>query len=190
MSNKQQHLHEPLFNKSTIKAIVGIGNPGAKYYKTRHSIGLRIIDALADESSLIQWSSQENLVYAHVSLASFTDQSHMVYLIKSLTYMNESGKIMAFLQKKGIKPEEIVVAHDELEKPFGKVLMKFNGSPRGHNGLRSIINSIGKDFWRLCFGIGRPLDREEVSDYVLNSFSFAEEREIPALLSEAIKFFL
>ena len=100
--------------------------------------------------------------------------------------MNRSGEVISFLQKKGIKSDEILVIHDELEKPFGNLSIKFGGSAKGHNGLRSIISVVGQDFWRLRFGIGRPDNKENISEYVLSPFSTQEESEIPNLIDKAV----
>jgi PTH1 family peptidyl-tRNA hydrolase len=93
--------------------------------------------------------------------------------------------VLPWLTKKGIKSDQIVVVHDELEKPFGKNIVKFSGSAKGHNGLRSIIGLIGQDFWRLRFGVGRPQDATEIKDYVLLPFSQQEEAQLGVLLSQA-----
>ena len=106
------------------------------------------------------------------------------------TFMNSSQKVLPFLQKKGIRSEEILVIHDELEKAFGKVSIKFGGSARGHNGLRSIIGTIGKDFWRLQFGVGRPDRSEDVGNYVLMPFSQEEEECIGELIEKSVDLIL
>ena len=152
-----------------IKAIIGLGNPGKKYYHTRHSIGFRIVDELAQRNGA-SWQKKDNMELAEINI-----NGKKLFLIKPQTFMNDSGKVVPYLLKKGIKPENILVIHDELEMPVGKMKIKFGGSARGHNGLRSIMNVIGKDFHRLCFGISRPEKREEVADYVLQIFSENKE---------------
>ena len=163
-----------------IKAIIGLGNPGNKFFHTRHNIGFRILDAIAGRLH-VSWGSNDLMDYAET----FMGDTGKIILIKPKTFMNSSGKVIPFLTKKGIKPEEILVVHDELEKPFGNIGIKLGGSAKGHNGLRSIIGVIGKDFWRARFGIGRP-ENQDVSDYVLDRFSPKEEQEIPALIEELI----
>ena len=103
--------------------------------------------------------------------------------------MNSSGRVIPSLQKKGIKPEEILVVHDELEKKFGHVSTHFGGGAKGHNGLRSIIGVIGKEFWHIRFGIGRPENREDVGNFVLMPFTPQEEQEMPMLIEQAVGFF-
>lgn len=149
----------------TIKAIIGLGNPGPKYHSTRHNIGFLVLDALCDRYSG-SWQSRDNM-----ELASITINDHKILLIKPQTFMNASGAVIPYLLKQGIKAENILVVHDELEMPFGKLRIKNGGSARGHNGLRSIIERVGADFPRLSFGISRPEQREMVGDYVLQNFS-------------------
>ncbi len=148
-----------------LTTIIGLGNPGPRFEGTHHNVGFMIVDALATKYGGV-WQHKENM-----ALASITIGDKKIVLIKPLTFMNESGAIFPILQKKGIKGENIIVVHDELEKPFGSISFRQGGSHRGHNGLRSIIEVIGADFLRLRFGIGRPADKAEVSDYVLARFT-------------------
>jgi len=172
------------FDKNSIKAIIGLGNPGSKYRRNRHNIGFRVLDALAENLGA-SWQHGDKMEYASVHVAN-DSSSRTVYLIKPQTFMNSSGQVLPFLQKKGIKPEEILVVHDELEKPFGFVGASFSGSAKGHNGLRSIMGMIGQDFWRLKFGIGRPAEKSEVGDYVLTNFEQQEESQIDQFIEKAI----
>lgn len=165
---------------SLIKAIIGLGNPGKQFEKTRHNIGFRVLDILADEYNT-SFKQIKNMELAEVVI-----NDNKVLLIKPQTFMNNSGEIAPYLHKQGIKTEEILVVHDELELPFGTIKTKFEGSHKGHNGLRSIISHLGKNFWRLRFGISRPEDRNCVSDYVLSEFSKAEQKELDHLINEAI----
>ncbi|MFA5074682.1 MAG: aminoacyl-tRNA hydrolase [Candidatus Babeliales bacterium] len=167
------------FKKENIKAIVGLGNPGQKYYKNRHNIGFRIVDEIANRLNL-SWLKKDNLEYAKNSF----------YLIKPQTFMNNSGQALNFLLKKGISAEQILVVHDELEKKFGDVVLKFGGSAKGHNGLRSIINVIGTDFYRLNFGVGRPQDKDQVSNYVLSNFNSEEESQIEFFINKVVDLIL
>lgn len=172
------------YDKNIIKAVIGLGNPGSKYHKNRHNIGFRVLDALGKQFGL-SWQKGDKMEYsqAHVS----SDGSvRTVYLIKPLTFMNDSGLVLSFLQKKGIKPNEILVVHDELEKPFGFTGVSFSGSAKGHNGLRSIMGMIGQDFWRLKFGIGRPAEKADVPNYVLSNFGPQEEAMLDELIEKAL----
>ena len=105
-----------------------------------------------------------------MELCSITLNDHKLLLVKPMTYMNDSGKVLAYLAKQGIQQENILVVHDELELPFGVLKLKFDGSAKGHNGLKSIMALGGSNFLRLRFGIDRPADRNEVPDYVLSKF--------------------
>lgn len=164
---------EPVYENSKIRAIIGLGNPGSKYYRNRHNIGFRVVDAIA-QARLVDWQTSGNLMYATIQ----REDGGTLYLIKPQTFMNTSGQVMPWLTKKGIKPDQVLVVHDELEKKFNQVVLKFGGSHKGHNGLRSIIAAIGADFWRLRIGIDRPVDKADVPDYVLANFPPAEEAEI------------
>lgn len=161
-----------------IKAIIGLGNPGPNYYHTRHSIGFQVVDALADQYNGT-WQTKQNMEICSVAI-----ESKNILLVKPTTYMNASGKVMPALQKQGIKQENIIVIHDELELPFGILKFKFDGSAKGHNGLKSIIAHGGAHFLRLRFGVDRPEDRSQVSDYVLARFKEPQD-EIDVKIHEA-----
>lgn len=147
-----------------IKAIIGLGNPGKQYYRNRHNIGFCVVDILAERHGS-SWTTKDALETTTILMG-----DHKIILIKPQTFMNSSGKVIPWLLKQGIKPENILVAHDELELPFGKLKIKLGGSAKGHNGLRSIIEAIGPDFPRLACGIGRPAQKEMVPAYVLQDF--------------------
>ena len=162
-----------------IKAIIGLGNPGGQYVYTRHNIGFRIVDELVIRHDGI-WRKRDDMEFAEIQL-----KGSSILVIKPQTFMNLSGKVIPYLQKRGINIPEILVVHDELEKPFGVVVLKQGGSAKGHNGLKSIIAHGGTDFWRLRFGIGRPENKEEVPDYVLKGFKEPKEK-VNELIDQAI----
>ena len=164
-----------------IKAIIGLGNPGPKFTNTRHNIGFKILDKLAQEYDAT-WKQEKNFEKTEITL-----NEKNILLIKPQTFMNNSGDVIPFLQKKGIKPEEVLVIHDELEKPFGNISIRQGGSAKGHNGLKSIIEKCGQDFWRLRFGIGRPEHREDVPDYVLSNFDKNEQENIEIIIDKALE---
>lgn len=159
-----------------IKAIIGLGNPGPKFTNTRHNIGFLVLDKLAELN---------NLDFKEKSLANNTPAMITaldgIELIKPLTYMNDSGKVIPYLFKKGVTPEQIIVVHDEMEKKLGTVGARIGGSARGHNGLKSVINFGAGDCWRIRCGIDRPANKEDVPDYVLGNF---ENQEIIANLTD------
>lgn len=166
-------------DSKNIKAIIGLGNPGPKFHLTRHNIGFLVLDALAEKHN-VNFEKSNNLEKAEIQI-----NSKKIILIKPQTFMNNSGQIIPYLQKKGIKPEETIVVHDELELPFGKVKNVFSGGARGHNGLRSFIATWGADFNRLRVGIGRPENKEDVPDYVLSNFSEPKD-ELNSVIWKAI----
>lgn len=147
------------------RVIIGLGNPEPRFMRTRHNIGFQIIDALAETQGAV-WRMKQN---AEVTTIEY--DGARILLMKPQTYMNNSGQVVPALKKEGFKPEDMLVLHDELELPFGKLAFKFGGSAKGHNGLKSLIQAWGTDaFGRFRFGIGRPEQREQVPDYVLQSF--------------------
>ena len=167
--SKAQQLNNNNDTPLSLRAIIGLGNPGPKFYHHRHNIGFRIIDELAQRCHA-QWKERDIM-----QTASITINDQPIILIKPLTFMNDSGKVIPFLTKQGITADQILVIHDELELPFSRIKLKHSGSARGHNGLRSIIDAIGSDFYRLRFGIERPEKKELVPHYVLQNFSEPQE---------------
>lgn len=157
--------------KYPIKIIIGLGNPGPKYHYTRHNIGFLVVDALAEKHHA-SWQKKQNYETAEIEI-----NGEKIVLVKPQTFMNDSGKVIPSLLKQGLTANNLLVVHDELEKPFGKVEFKTGSSHRGHNGLRSIIAACGAEFHRLRCGIGRPENKEDVPDYVLSNFSKNENTE-------------
>jgi PTH1 family peptidyl-tRNA hydrolase len=150
-----------------IKLIVGLGNPGQQYQKTRHNAGFLFLDYLAGVSA---WSSEAKF---HGTVASSLVGGNKVILLKPQTFMNKSGlSVSSIARYFKIELEEILVAHDELDLSSGVVRLKKGGGHAGHNGLRDIIASLGgKDFYRLRLGIGRPNPGKNVADFVLSDLS-------------------
>ena len=155
-----------------IKLIVGLGNPGQQYEKTRHNAGFLFLDALAQELGCA-WSNQARFqgFFAEVIIA-----SSKVMLLKPDTFMNRSGQSVGKVARYyKLHPEEILVVHDELDFNPGVVKLKKDGGHAGHNGLRDIIAHLGsKEFYRLRVGIGRPPAGKVVADFVLSSPSKPE----------------
>jgi PTH1 family peptidyl-tRNA hydrolase len=159
----------------TIAVIIGLGNPGPKYHFTRHNIGFLFLDYLANSSGA-SWRSSGQALISTVRL-----NNKELLLIKPQTFMNSSGVVWSLIAKKGIRPEQVLVAHDELEKKFNTFQIRLGGSARGHNGLRSLIAAAGENFWRLRLGVDRPEDKNTVPEYVLTSFP-VEQKELLANL--------
>jgi len=149
-----------------IKLIVGLGNPGRQYEKTRHNAGFLFLDYLAAGNRL-KWSSSSPFQGEITDLSLGRDK---LILLKPMTFMNRSGQAVGSVQRYyRLAAEEILVVHDELDLAEGVVKMKRDGGHAGHNGLRDIIAHIGaRDFYRLRIGIGRPKGDGVVADYVLS----------------------
>jgi PTH1 family peptidyl-tRNA hydrolase len=162
-----------------IKIIIGLGNPGKQYHYNRHNIGFLILDALADKHNA-SWQKKGESEYADIEI-----NGEKIVLVKPQTFMNSSGKVIPAFLKQGIKAENLLVVHDELEKSFGNIQFRTGGSHRGHNGLRSIMEFCGPDFVRLRFGIGRPERKEEVAQYVLSNFS-EKNSDLEAMIDKSI----
>jgi PTH1 family peptidyl-tRNA hydrolase len=159
-----------------MKIIVGLGNPGKKYERTRHNAGFMAIDELAKGLRI-----ELSLEKCHALLGKGAIGAEKVVLAKPQTYMNDSGRSVAALLKDAYaSAADLIVLHDELDLAPGTVRVKTGGGHGGHNGLRSIIEYLGTaDFVRVRIGIGRPLPGMDTADYVLSPF-FAEEREAAA----------
>ncbi len=154
-----------------IQAVVGLGNPGAKYAATRHNIGARVVDELARRHAL-SWQSKFKGRWCRLMRHTGND----VVLLAPETFMNLSGQsVQPMCTFFRIAPPAVLVVHDELELPFGQLKLKVGGGHGGHNGLRSIGQQLGdRSFVRLRVGIGRP-QKGDVASWVLAPFG-AEER--------------
>lgn len=166
-----------------IKMLVGLGNPGERYAKTRHNAGFWLLDNLCRHEHG-QWR-QEKKFFAEYSKIFLAGQP--IHLLKPQTFMNASGQAVAALTNfYGIAADEILVVHDELDLPEGVAKLKYRGGHGGHNGLRDIIKALGsKDFYRLRIGIDHPGERSEVINYVLKAPSKSGREHIDAALSNA-----
>jgi len=153
-----------------LKLIVGLGNPGSQYQSTRHNAGEDFVESLAR-----RFSGQLNMDNKHYGkVGEILVNNKKVRLLIPTTFMNKSGQSVAALAHFfKIEPQEILVAHDELDMPPGVCKLKFAGGHGGHNGLRDIISRLGnsRDFYRLRIGIGHPGSAKLVSDYVLKKAS-------------------
>lgn len=149
-----------------IKLVVGLGNPGRQYEKTRHNAGFIFLDHLVDANGG-RWSSNSQF---QGDIANLEVAGHKLVLLKPMTFMNRSGSAVGkVLRYYKFQPDELLVVHDELDLPEGVVKLKRDGGHAGHNGLRDIIAHIdSRDFYRLRVGIGRPLSGINVADYVLS----------------------
>lgn len=158
--------------------IAGLGNPGSRYAANRHNIGFMAADAIARRHGLGPWRRRFQGETADGLLG-----NERVVLLKPLTYMNESGRSVGEAMRfYGLTPDDVVVLHDELDLPPGKVRIKTGGGHAGHNGLRSIHAHIGPDFHRVRLGIGHPGLKDLVHMYVLHDFAKADAAWLEVLL--------
>jgi PTH1 family peptidyl-tRNA hydrolase len=166
--------------------IAGLGNPGKQYENTRHNAGFWAIDAVAQKFRGEFAQTAFNAVYGSIN---FHGQVHL--LVKPQTFMNLSGEaISAFMLETDTPPEKLLVITDDINLPIGRIRLRASGSDGGHNGLKSIINHIGKSFWRLRIGVGQPVSNSDESphslvEHVLGSVS-EEEKNILTRICEEI----
>ncbi|WP_430973652.1 aminoacyl-tRNA hydrolase [Sunxiuqinia rutila] len=163
--------------------IVGLGNPGSEYAHTRHNIGFKILDALADASNIVFSDSR----YGYV--AEYKFKARTFILLKPTTYMNLSGKAVNYwLQKEKIPFENLLVLTDDLALPFGTLRLRGKGGDAGHNGLKSIQQVTGRsDYARLRFGIGDEFRPGQQVDYVLAEWTKQEGAELPEKIDTCIE---
>jgi PTH1 family peptidyl-tRNA hydrolase len=166
--------------------LVGLGNPGAQYERTRHNAGFWLLDVLARRFGA-EFRSERRF---SGDLATVRLEGRTVFLLKPTTFMNRSGQaVRALTHFHKLSPQQVLVVHDEIDLPPGTVRLKRDGGHGGHNGLRDIIANFGgdRDFYRLRIGVGRPAaGAAEVVDYVLNAPSAAERDAIDASIEAAL----
>ena len=165
--------------------VVGLGNPGDEYVKTRHNIGAMTISQWAAD---LGWKlSRSKKTQALVAEGRVGDDK--VVLVFPQTYMNQSGAaVKALMNFYKIEADSVIVLHDELDIPFEAIRMKVGGGDNGHNGLRSIRSALGHGDWlRVRLGIGRPPGQQDPSDFVLRAFSSAEAKQVPTFIARAIE---
>ncbi|HWG80832.1 MAG TPA: aminoacyl-tRNA hydrolase [Stellaceae bacterium] len=164
-----------------IRLLVGLGNPGTRYERNRHNIGFMAVDAIVRRHGIGALRSKFQSAIAESAIA-----GERVLVQKPQTYMNLSGDAVGEAARfYKIAPDEIAVIHDEIDLAPGKLKVKRGGGSAGHNGLRSIDDAIGEDFWRVRLGVGHPGVKELVQPYVLQNFD-AEEMQWVVPLIDAI----
>ncbi|HEV2285062.1 MAG TPA: aminoacyl-tRNA hydrolase [Steroidobacteraceae bacterium] len=165
-----------------IRLIVGLGNPGTEYARTRHNAGFQLADELAARYGASFRSEPRH----RGELARTRIAAQDVWLLKPMNYMNHSGDaVQSVASFYKVPVEAILVAYDELDFPAGVVRLKQGGGAAGHNGLRDVIAQMGDGFWRLRIGIGHPGDRAQVLDYVLGRPAAAEAQLLRAAVVAA-----
>jgi peptidyl-tRNA hydrolase, PTH1 family len=162
--------------------VVGLGNPGSEYARTRHNLGFMVVDELAARAGATPWKAKFGAELVEGQLA----PGVRLLLCKPMEYMNVSGqvvqKVAAFWK---VAPAQTVVVHDELDLPFGRLKLGAGGGAGGHNGIRSLISTLGTDFNRVRVGIGKPQSKQQGVGHVLGGFSKEEQTELPFIVTEA-----
>lgn len=166
-----------------MKMIVGLGNPGSEYAKTKHNVGWMLVDALAQALNVNDWREKEHGLVAETRIG-----AEKVLLVKPQTYMNNSGECVGPLMRwYKMEPEDIIVAHDDMDIPAGTIRIRKKGSAGGHNGIKSLLTHIGSEnFGRVRIGVGRPLPGWTVINHVLAPFTAEDAPKV----AEAIKYLL
>jgi len=166
--------------------VVGLGNPGEQYRATRHNLGFRVVEHLAETPGVRirkPWFSP----LGNVQAADARFRGKPLLLVKPLTHVNRSGEaVKALAARFRLPPPRILVVCDDLALPPGILRLRTRGSSGGHNGLQSIIDRLGEEFPRLRLGIGGPVQPSGWADYVLSPFSEQEETELPGIISRAV----
>ena len=161
---------------------IGLGNPTAEYALHRHNAGMMVVDAMHDLVRAPTWQTK------HHSLIS--RNPHGLLLVKPQTYMNRSGlavyDVLTFYKK---TLEHIIVFHDDLDLPLGKIRIKIGGGHGGHNGLRDLDRFLGPDYLRVRLGIGRPVHKTQVHDFVLSPFTPDEKPAVDAMIQTVTSHF-
>jgi PTH1 family peptidyl-tRNA hydrolase len=158
-----------------IRLVVGLGNPGKEYAATRHNVGFMVVDEVARRLDVGSWRTKDKARQALVA-------RERVLLVEPLTFMNLSGaptRVIASWYR--TPPDRVLVVSDDMDLPFGKLRMRPSGGHGGHNGLRSIIATMGDQFPRLRIGVGRP--EYDSVDHVLSPFVAQERAQLPALIA-------
>ncbi len=159
-----------------IRLVAGLGNPGPRYSHTRHNLGFMVLDELARRSAAQYRKSGQ----------SESARLGPVELLKPQTFMNLSGAaIQAAMTKRGVKPAGLLVVHDDLDLPLGRLRFRCGGSSGGQRGVQDTINRIGRDFWRLKLGISRTPDGWDTADWVLSRFQSGEADLVQTVISTA-----
>ena len=160
--------------------LVGLGNIGTEYEHTRHNVGFDIIDSMSSKFDQTSFNNKFKGQFLKISL-----KKYELLLLKPSTYMNNSGISVAEAANfYKIANDKVIVIHDDIDLACGKVKMKIGGGHGGHNGLKSVDSLIGQDYWRIRVGVSKPLDRMDVSDYVIKKFTKDQQLIIDSTISK------
>jgi len=164
----------------SVKLIVGLGNPGLKFVDTRHNIGFKILDFLAQKNEV----KFKKMMFYSAKVVNYKFDNFCVKLIKPQSFMNNSGDVIMKLMKRyGVDINDLLIVYDDVDLPFGKLRIRKKGSAGSHNGIKSIINSVkSENFSRIRFGIGPKPHDVSMNEHVLGRFNFEEELIIENVL--------
>lgn len=164
--------------------VVGLGNPGREYQRTRHNVGFMAVDALAE-----RWRLSFNRQRSRAEIAEGFAEGYKIILAKPQTFMNNSGEaVRPLLKMNNLTPANLLVIADDMDLPFGRLRLRDKGSSGGQRGIRNIIDQVGTDqFARLRVGIGRPPPMVDAIDYVLQNFSATQAAELKSILDRAVE---
>ena len=164
--------------------ILGLGNPGPRYELTRHNAGFWVADNLAEKYNIRLDKHKHFSLYGQGEIA-----GQEVVIAKPMTYMNESGKaVKTLLSAFGLLPDKMLVVHDDIDLPLGKIKKKIKGGDGGQRGIRSTIQSLRTgEFYRVRIGIGRPDDKEDIVDYVLSPFDAEDSGLLNDVIEQAVQ---
>ena len=177
-----------------MKLIVGLGNPGKKYEKTRHNVGFMILDRIQEmlvSEGISNWELSKKF---NASICGLTRNNEKIFLAKPMTYMNHSGEsvgLIAHYYK--IVPEDIIVVHDDKDLPLGTIKVQSNRGDGGHNGIKSIVQHIGtKDFGRIRVGVASANERKmaDTAKFVLGRFGLLERKRVEEIMHESAEHIL
>ncbi|WP_374214017.1 aminoacyl-tRNA hydrolase [Streptomyces sp. A3M-1-3] len=166
--------------------VVGLGNPGPEYAANRHNVGFMVADLLAERTGGKFKAHKARAQVVEGRMGPPGPANRRVVLAKPMSYMNLSGgPVTALRDFYKVPVDRIVAIHDELDIDYGTLRLKLGGGDNGHNGLKSMTKSMGPDYHRVRFGIGRPPGRMPVADFVLKDFSSAERKELGYFVDRA-----
>ncbi|MEA3501969.1 MAG: aminoacyl-tRNA hydrolase [Actinomycetota bacterium] len=167
----------------TTRLVVGLRNPGPRYDGTRHNVGAEVVVAAAPEAKF-----KRARLGIRADVAEIRSGDTRTVLALPRTFMNECGQAVAPLVRyERVDGDRLLVVHDDIDLPFGKLRVQFGGGAGGHNGIRSLVGSLDtKEFWRLKIGVGRPPDRVDPADFVLGRFAKVERSAIDDAIARAV----
>jgi PTH1 family peptidyl-tRNA hydrolase len=163
--------------------VVGLGNPGERYESTRHNIGARVVERIAERLG----ERFRKARFIPVIVAEATADGERLWLVRPRTFMNVSGPpVASFARRHRLGPDRIVVCHDDIDLAFGTLRLKRGGSTAGHHGLDSLCQALHTtDFYRVRLGVGRPRGRKEPADHVLETFAKQERDDVDVFVDDA-----